>query len=672
MHTEMKVVVIATMLIGTAPFGWPDAARADSVINLDTFTIWTTRTESRVVDVLAGASAVTREQIEQTQAGSISEVLRSIPGVEVMQNGRDPASAINIRGLQDFGRVNVMIEGARQNFQTSGHSADGVFYLDPALVERVDVTRGPVSVIFGSGAIGGVVNFQLRDPGSFMNPGEAWAGSVTGEYDSNIDGFHLSAIAAAQPNDKIGFLGNLVFRTDSGTRDGDGVKFANSDEELVAGLGRVVFTPNDEHKIDFTYLRQTNEFISGLGTRQRDTEVVDTTAVLKWTFDPRDNDWIDLRLSTYITKTETDQVRLNNGDFRSFDIETTGIDVANTSRFDIGSVMHQVTYGGDFFQDQVTTFDQGNGGGPNAFTPTGERSVFGFFAQDEIQINDWFQVIAALRYDEYSLEAGGIGSSGSRVSPKITAGVTVAPGVEFFATYAEGYRAPAITETLISGIHPGGFAFIFFPNPNLRPEVAHNVEGGVNFSFDEVFTASDVFRAKVTVFHNKVDDFIDGVFDPFNPPPFGSFQYTNIANVNLYGLEMEASYDAGDVFASASLSIIRGENDTTGANLSNIPPDKISGMLGFRRMDERLVFGTIVTHYWGQNRVPTGGFTSEAYTLVDLFASYEHNENISFNTSIHNLFDTQYLPYLANVPSTSAIPGPGISARIGATVRFGG
>ena len=85
-----------------------------------------------------------------------------MPGVTTQENQNDPGQAINIRGLQDFGRVNVLVDGARQNFQSTGHGANGVFYLDPELIGGVDITRGPVSTIYGSGAIGGVVAFRTR------------------------------------------------------------------------------------------------------------------------------------------------------------------------------------------------------------------------------------------------------------------------------------------------------------------------------------------------------------------------------------------------------------------------------------------------------------------------------------------------------------------------------
>ena len=79
------------------------------------------------------------------------------------ESALDTAQSINIRGLQDFGRVNVLVDGARQNFQRSGHIANGVYYIEPEMLKGVDITRGPTSVIYGSGAIGGVAAFSVLD-----------------------------------------------------------------------------------------------------------------------------------------------------------------------------------------------------------------------------------------------------------------------------------------------------------------------------------------------------------------------------------------------------------------------------------------------------------------------------------------------------------------------------
>ncbi len=70
-----------------------------------------------------------------------------VPGINFQQRADDPGIAVNIRGLQDFGRVAVLIDGARQNFQRTGHQADGLVYLEPELLAGADVVRGPVANI---------------------------------------------------------------------------------------------------------------------------------------------------------------------------------------------------------------------------------------------------------------------------------------------------------------------------------------------------------------------------------------------------------------------------------------------------------------------------------------------------------------------------------------------
>ena len=104
----------------------------------------------------------------------------------------------------------------------------------------------------------------------------------------------------------------------------------------------------------------------------------------------------------------------------------------------------------------------GNG---DELTPSGRRTVYGAFVQSHFTFFDTFDIIAALRYDSYELEGGTTQLDGSRVSPKITAGYTVFKGITLFATYAEGYRAPAVTETLISGTHPPPAPFRCCPTP---------------------------------------------------------------------------------------------------------------------------------------------------------------------------------------------------------------
>ena len=247
-------------------------------------------------------------------------------------------------------------------------------------------------------------------------------------------------------------------------------------------------------------------------------------------------------------------------------LDTLGIDVHNTTRFNVGDWRNAVTLGVDAFQDDVRTSD--SRGNSNITTPSGLRTVSGGFAQLKQNYSTWFEVISAIRYDRYDLHSPTVatGGGGDRFSPKMTVGVTPVAGFTPYVSYAEGYRAPSITETLISGAHAtgGGPAFFncpdgtvglfcFLPNPNLRPEVGKNKEVGLNLKYNDIFTAGDSFRGKFNVFRNDVDGYIDLVASHAGSRCRRSarsrqfFQYQNIAHARIEGVEAETMYDAGPV-----------------------------------------------------------------------------------------------------------------------------
>ena len=650
------------------------AENARDEISLDTITVTTTKTEDKVIDALSGSSVVNDVELERFQPNRLSDVLNTVPGVNVQEDADDPSSVINVRGLQDFGRVNVMVEGARQNFQRSGHGGDGQVYLEPSLVKSADVTRGPVATVYGSGAIGGVVNFSLIDPSDFVLADETWALSQGVTFDTNREGILTTTTLAAQPIEQFGVIGSFSVRSDGNYSDGNGDTVPFTSKDVVAGLVKAKWQLSDESSVEFIYLKQDFDYTTGaIGTR-RDTHTVDDTVVGRFRHVSSDNPLVDLSMSAYFTNTNTDQLRLDGalaGNERSFQIKTFGTDVFNTSRFATGDFEHELTYGADFFQDTVTTFDGGGNG--DEFTPSGERVAYGAFIQNQISYADWMKLIVGLRYDGYNLESddGSVDSEDDNLSPKVTLGITPVEGVQVYGTYAEGYRAPSVTETLIEGVHPGGFAFILLPNPDLVPETSQTLEAGVNLSFDGVIRDDDRFRAKANYFHNDLSNFIDSVFRSAaqgGAPPFGDFQYQNIADAELYGFEVEALYDFYDGFVQASYTNTTGNNKTDGTPLSTVYPHKFAGTVGLRFLDNSLVVGARWTALAAQNRVPTGTPASEAYDLFDVFATYEHNRYFSTAVTLKNITDEQYVPFR----QTEGVPSPGFSALLSAQVKLGG
>ncbi|MEW5424448.1 TonB-dependent hemoglobin/transferrin/lactoferrin family receptor [Amorphus sp. 3PC139-8] len=662
------------------------AAAAQDAVVLDTITVSTTtatRTEGAAYDALSGSTVVTRDQMEtQFEPSRISDVLDTMPGVWTDMNADDPATAVNIRGLQDFGRVNVMIDGARQNFQRTGHNANGMFYIDPEMVRAIDVTRGPTSTIYGSGAIGGVVDFRTLTADDVLRGDETVAGRLKGTYETNSNGGSIHGEAAARVGTAFDVVGAATWGDWGTYSDGAGNDIPNSGYDLKSGLIAARLRPADGHEITASGMVYNSTYDQGTAT-EYDSDTTAETYRVKYRYQRPDDNIFDFSGQVYYTSTQTDQTitqvpnyypRPSVGSERKFKIETTGADVFNTSRVALGATDHAITYGFDAFRDEVKTSDPDPFGAADQFTPPGKRNVYGAYIQDQMSVGI-FDFVGALRYDGYDLDGQTTSSDGDHISPRITVGVTPLEWVTLFATYAEAYRAPSLTETTWTGSHPpvgGAPPFTFLPNANLEPETGHNVEGGVNVRFDNVIAEGDRLRGRVMGYYNRVDNYIGSVVVPFSfrpgaacsSPPF-CYQYQNISQANLWGFEAGVDYDAGRWFAGLSGTISRGTDDETGETLDTIPPDRLILSGGFRAFQQRLTAGGRLNLVAAQDDV-SPDLQSDAYAVLDLFASYEVDDRLSVGLNIDNVFDTYYEPFL------DAEAAPGFNAKLTLDLRLGG
>ena len=104
------------------------------VLELDTITISPLSNDQAVIDAIASTSLISRQQIDRIQPVTSADIFRFTPGVHASLNGDDPATSINIRGLQQYGRVAVTLDGARQDYWRVGHGS-GSFYIEPELLK---------------------------------------------------------------------------------------------------------------------------------------------------------------------------------------------------------------------------------------------------------------------------------------------------------------------------------------------------------------------------------------------------------------------------------------------------------------------------------------------------------------------------------------------------------
>ncbi|RJF76289.1 TonB-dependent hemoglobin/transferrin/lactoferrin family receptor [Rhodopseudomonas palustris] len=709
-----------------------------STQSLDAITVVATKTEERAIDALAPASAITAGQIQQLQPNRLQDIFVATPGVSFQDRGDDPSTAINIRGLQDFGRVGVVVDGARQNYQRSGHNAQGSFFLDPELIGGVDVVRGPSANIYGSGAIGGVVSFRTKDIEDVLRAGERWGVDMTGSYGSNNARGLGSIFGGVRVDPTVDVFGGALYRTQGNYKDGAGTEIGNTGNDIAGGLLKVTVRPAEGHEIKIGGLFQDYNYNIGqfnrgpvLTAAQRalyqgssvyDSNVRNSTGTLSWKYSRPDDMLFDWNISLYGNRTDNDQTKTyhnstsgsaycgagnfgNNisgcvGDQRGYRLDTIGIDANNTTRFEAGDWRSAVTYGVDAFNDKVTTTD--SRGNSNVTTPSGERTVSGGFVQLKNNYASWLEVIGAARFDHYELSSQTTTASGSRLSPKITVGITPLAGLTPYVSYAEGYRAPSITETLIAGAHAtgGGPAlftcadgrgglFCLLPNASLRPEVGKNKEVGLNLKYNDVFIAGDSFRGKVNAFRNDIDNYIDLVASAPQVsnlgPSFGLYskyyQYQNIPRARIDGVEVETSYDTGLWFVGVSASVLRGTNPDTGVGLGSVPSRKVVTSGGLRLLDRQLTIAAQWASYAANTNLPTGYLPATSYDLVNLNVAYRPTPDVTLSFSVDNLLNSYYRPYAIPGSSTDGTtqndvlfssPGPGIVYKGGLKVHFGG
>jgi hemoglobin/transferrin/lactoferrin receptor protein len=708
--------------------------------------------QQSAIDTLAPVSVITLNTINTVSAKRISDIFYNVPGVSFTDRGDSPANSINVRGLQDFGRVAVVVDGARQNYQVTGHNANGAFFLDPELVGGVEVVRGPTANVYGSGAIGGVVAFRTKDANDILKPGERFATEVTSMAGSNAGRGLGSAFTAGKPNQNLDYILGATYRTQGDFRGGDDIIVSNSGNKVATGLAKVTVRPMEGHEFKFGGLFQENNYNTGQynrgpvdttggfqpwlipnqGTSVYGTEVKNYQANARWKYYRPEDRLFNWDANIYWNRTEQDQTKIWDpfpasglapcraipgnyitgcvGDGRGYNIDTKGFDVNNTSRFDALGFRNALTIGGDGFQDDVTTFD--SRGNSNVTTPGGVRTVTGAFAQLKSNYSNWLEIVSAVRYDNYELTSGSNSSGGDRVSPKITVGVTPFEGFTPYVSYAEGYRAPAITETLVTGPHiaPNQFAgiflcpsgtpapgnptanlFCFLPNLNLRPEVGKNKEVGINLKYNNIFMASDSFRGKVNVFRNDLEDFIEltnygpllTLTSPPVPPasagqyrPF--YQYLNVPSAHINGFEAETMYDAGAWFVGVSATYLRGYNDITNNGLATIPGNKIVTTGGIRLLDRKLTLTTTWTSVASNQHVPDNYIPATSYDLLNFYMTYEPVKDLWVNFAVENALNRYYRPYA--IPKTGngevqndvlwAAVQPGIVYKGSVRVRF--
>ena len=594
---KLKLVLLVTVAVGLA-----HAAGAEDPSVLETMVVTATRTQERLAQTLQHTTLITPEQIRNSGAPDLPTLLRQEAALEIAQSGGvGKQSSTFMRGANSNHTL-VLIDGIRANSATVGATALDQIMLDQ--IDRIEVVRGNVSSLYGSEAIGGVIQIFTKrgkgEPSLSIAAGygtentarfNAGYGGVAGNtrFNANLSAFHTDGFSAIN-RDSI----PLAFFSNAGDEDDDGYRnlsfSANLSHQLSPGQNLGFTALHSDGKVEF----------DGGGVNSSKSKL--TT----WS----------LYSSNQIGETWRSKVTLAQGidDLKSFQdgasktrFKTTNNQLGWQNDIEIAEG-HRLVAGLEYLNQDVVSTTQFST--TDRSIESGYLTYFGELGPHTVQVNG--------RYDRYSDFGGnfsGLLGYGYRLTEnwRVTAGVSNA------------FRAPTFNE-----LYDPGFGF---GNPNLKPEKARSTELGVQYQ-----TASQ--RVKAVMFRTRTDDLIVGVFDPvtFN------FPATNLDHSESKGLELSYTGELGPLELRASFTEQRFENLDTSERL--LRRANRFGSLGaqyrfgdWRTGAEVLASGNREDF---EVRAPFGKVALNGYSLVNLTASYQFRPDSGVAFRLENVFDTQY------------------------------
>ncbi len=608
-------------------------------------------------------SVISADQIGVFGDNNLDDALRATPGTFTRDSPQNPGIAVNIRGVEGSGRVNMTIDGVRQNFRFTGHEAQGLVYVDSALLAGIDINRGAVSTAGGAGALAGTANFRTLGIDDVLRDRAGIGGFLNFGWGSNGGQFGQSA-ALAYRGDNWGFVAAGSMRAPDDYRNGNDEIVAGTGQDLLSGLLKFEFMPGENHRINIGAVTYDNEFLANSYRQKIDSRQY----TARYAFTP-DSDLVDLRVNVHRSDVTmsyyTAPGLAGGGGARGRVIEDigTGFELYNTSVF---NDWLSSTYGVEYFHDDIDVINSSPV--PNrGVNPSGESAIASVFSDTTLRFGI-FEAIVGLRYDRFTAEGSGSVTANNphgmpagpyvldrkegEFNPKLTLALNPVEWWQPYLTWSRSFRPPTVSELLTGGDHPaeGGPPMSFFPNPFLEPEVSTGWELGSNFHRQGLFASNDRLSFKLAYFRNEIADYITAAFAPTGGVFFGN----NPGKSEVKGIEVEGGYDAGFVFGAISYSDTDSElpSQINGFGAQSYVPDRVaSATLGVRFFEERLTVGGRWFHvsdaFIGDINTFDDDPWDPGYNLVDAFGNYTFGNGTQLRLNVSNLTDKAFTPVLS-------------------------
>ena len=643
------------------------------VYSFDEVVVTATRTENDVKKVPASTQVITQEDIKRGGATSVRNALSMYANIFQKSKVRGGGHDIIIRGMETKHSL-VMVNGRRISNEADANGLGNAMSLDRINindVEKIEIVRGPSSALYGSEAMGGVLNIITKpskeqtlltglehtseDTSHWWHADTGRIGNFSMTLDARFNKINRSMLDTATESDPYGTAQTYNASLNYYVNDHSYVN-AYMDyysQHLKTDTGTPVMKPITLTTSSGKMSLSGQAMLEGTGSKAYKQK----NYGISWNGKTDKNDW---QIQAYMSKfnwstTSNTKVlgsippagmegmfnfllqKKNAYDFNHDEHNMWAIEGRDSLRV---NDHHRVTFGAEYVKDKVAGTGLGaNGDSVYSITENGKTksssektlSSYAAYLQDEIEYGKWF-IVPAIRYDHHS-------AYGSHTSPKIGVTYNATDHFRIKANYGDGFKAPSVSQLYYDlDMEMGRGNWVHLTgNPNLKPEKSKSWDLGVEAEFGKGY-------GSLTYFDNDVDNLIASIPKGKDSNGHNLHRYENVNKARIKGLENTLGYRFNDTLEFKVTSTLLDAKDTSSgkdltqrARLSQIyqliyDDHKDTGWSAvlWNQLDYKFVTGKA----W-----ESGESVKKSYSLTNFSLTRKVNKDTRVYGSVQNIFD---------------------------------